>query len=103
MMRSLIAALPILALASPSIAQEVARIEVQPTTVSVAAGDTVAFSITAYDDSGNVIPDVQVQGFVTSMGLGQMIDNTRFASGPPARVNSFSDPGLGRSFASMSS
>lgn len=85
MMRSLIAALPILALVSPSIAQEVDRIEVQPTAVSVASGDTVSFSITAYDGSGNVIPDAQVQGFVTSMGLGQMIDNTRFASGPPSQ------------------
>ncbi|MCK5439927.1 MAG: Ig-like domain-containing protein, partial [Gemmatimonadetes bacterium] len=85
MMRPLIAVLPILALASPSIAQEVDRIDVQPTTVSVASGDTVSFSITAYDASGNVISDAPVQGFVTSMGLGQMIDNRRFASGPPSQ------------------
>lgn len=69
---------------SGAIAQEVDRIEVTPSTISIAAGDTLPLSIRAYDADGRLLPTPAVQGFVNPFSLGQVIEGNRFVAGAEA-------------------
>jgi hypothetical protein len=62
----LAAAVALVALSLPLAAQQasstpVARITIEPDSLSLKAGDTVSIKVTAYDASGNVIPDPSIR------------------------------------------
>jgi len=67
--------------AAPLAAQSVDSLAVDPPVLTVAAGDTVAFSIAAFDATGAPVLGAEVQGFLNPTSLGRLLPDGRFAAG----------------------
>lgn len=68
----------------PAAAQTVDSLAVSPPAITVAAGDTVAFSIVAFDAAGDAVADPRVQGHLNPESLGTLLSEGRFVAGREA-------------------